>query len=539
MKVCVIQTEYSLDESRADELFGKIIAQLDECDESLDLIVCPEYSDCPTAVADKAGFENYIGKYNAAIMNKAQDTARRCRALVFVNCAYKTENGYRNTTHAISPEGKIIGRYYKAHPAPCEATSEAEGGRGMDYMYSYEYAEPYVLEYDGVRYGFLTCYDFYFYENYASLAKQDLDIIIGCSHQRSDTHLTLDFFGRFIAYNTGAYLVRSSVSLGADSELGGSSMIVAPSGEMLIDMKNTVGLGIAEFDPHKKHLKPMGFNRPLGEHRRYIEEGRRPWLYRTGGPSVIADDKHLPYPRVCAHRGFNSVAPENSLPAYGAAVALGADEIEFDLWRTKDGELVAIHDCDLERVSDGTGKVWDYTLDELRSFDFGVKRGEHFKGLRIPTFEDILKKFACQTIMNIHVKEAPSALDEVERIAALIRKYDCQNHCYIMSGWDDLQKKFGELAPDIRRCMGAGDDPWHIVDRAIETGCEKVQLFKPYFNREMIDKAHAYGIICNVFWSDDPEETARFLDMGIDTILTNDYLTIVGAVKAHLKKTEK
>ena len=67
---------------------------------------------------------------------------------------------------------------------------------------------------------------------------------------------------------------------------------------------------------------------------------------------------------------------------------------------------------------------------------------------------------------------------------------------------------------------------WKIVDRAIEWKCCKVQLFKPYFDQEMIDKAHANGIRCNVFWSDDPAEAAKFFDMGVDTILTNDYLAI-------------
>ena len=52
----------------------------------------------------------------------------------------------------------------------------------------------------------------------------------------------------------------------------------------------------------------------------------------------------------------------------------------------------------------------------------------------------------------------------------------------------------------------------------------------------MIDKAHANGLICNVFWSDDPEETRQFLEMGIDTILTNDYLTIQNTVTNFLKE---
>ena len=77
----------------------------------------------------------------------------------------------------------------------------------------------------------------------------------------------------------------------------------------------------------------------------------------------------------------------------------------------------------------------------------------------------------------------------------------------------------------------AGDGKWEIVDRAIRYGCGKVQLFKPFFDRDMIDRAHKAGIVCNVFWSDDPEETEKFLEMGIDTVLTNDYNLISQAVE--------
>ena len=70
-----------------------------------------------------------------------------------------------------------------------------------------------------------------------------------------------------------------------------------------------------------------------------------------------------------------------------------------------------------------------------------------------------------------------------------------------------------------------------MVDRAIALGCKKVQLFKPYFNADTVKKAHEHGIICNVFWSDDPEETKQFRQMGIDTILTNDYNLISQVVE--------
>ena len=64
-----------------------------------------------------------------------------------------------------------------------------------------------------------------------------------------------------------------------------------------------------------------------------------------------------------------------------------------------------------------------------------------------------------------------------------------------------------------------------------EFGCQKVQLFKPYLNCEMIEKAHQHGIRCNVFLSDDPKESKEFLEMGIDTILSNDYNLVSQSIK--------
>ena len=75
-----------------------------------------------------------------------------------------------------------------------------------------------------------------------------------------------------------------------------------------------------------------------------------------------------------------------------------------------------------------------------------------------------------------------------------------------------------------------------MVNRAIELGAYKIQLFKPYFNEETVKKAHEHGILCNVFWADRPEQAREFLEMGIDTILTNDYLAIYNATKDILEE---
>ena len=534
MKFTVVQPYYSVNENDLQKCFDSMIELIDKCDESSDVIVLPEYTDVPAACKGKSSFHGAIEKFNSTIMQKAIDTAKRCNAVVFVNAAEKTETGWRNTTHAIDRCGNVVGKYFKAHPAPSEVKTESQGGNEVDVSYSYSHREPYVIEIEGVRYGFMTCYDFYFYEAFAPLAKKNIDVIIGCSHQRTDTHEALSIINRFLCYNTNAYLVRASISLGEDSPICGCSSVIAPNGDVIVDMKSRIGVESCEIDPHKKYYKPAGFRGALKSHYEYIEDGRRPWLYRNGGASVVPYDNVMPYPRICAHRGFNTVAPENTMPAFGSAVGLGAQEIEFDLWSTSDGVIVSCHDNTLDRVSNGSGKITEHTYEELLKLDFGVKFGEKYKGLKIVTFEEILKKFAGRVIMNIHVKiwDTADEDDKMEEIVSLIRKYDCEKHVYFMSGNDEKVKKAKEYAPDIAVCLGAGRDKWAIVDRAIKLGADKVQLFKPYFNQEMIDKAHAHGIICNVFWSDDPEEARKFREMGIDTILTNDYLNIYNALNS-------
>ena len=251
-------------------------------------------------------------------------------------------------------------------------------------------------------------------------------------------------------------------------------------------------------------------------------------------------DAEMPYPRICAHRGFNKVAPENSLPAWGAAVALGADEIEFDLWETADGVPVSIHDDTLDRVSNGRGKVREKTLAELEELDFG--RGDpRFAGLRIVKLEDILRAFSRKTVMNIHIKAASSkerfSRAFVKKIADLLVEYDCAEHAYFMTSPNVIEAA-KEVAPQIPLCISSGAfaQKLFIVERALEYGCQKVQMFTPYINRGMIDRAHGLGIKVNYFYSDDPGEARKLLEMGVDTLLTNDYWPIARVRDAFLRE---
>ena len=441
MKTAIIQPGYSSDFKNSDKCFEEQLKLLEQCDESMDIIVLPESCDIPAFAKSVEESKISASKYNKILLDKVAETARRCNAIVFANArSYEENDAGRNTTYAFDRSGNIVGKYFKQHLTHGEVSLLR-----LDSGYTFEHSEPTVIEIEGIRFAFLTCYDFYFYEAVAAIARQNVDIIIGCSHQRTDSHAVLGFITQNLAYNTNAYVIRSSVSMDEKSEIGGCSMVVAPNGEVLVNMKSRIGIATADIDPFAKFYKPAGFGNPPSAHYEYIENGRRPWKYRPGGSAIVRHDGVMPYPRVCAHRGFNSILPENSLSAFGAAVAMGAEEIEFDLWFTKDGEVVSIHDSTLNRVSNGNGNIWDYTLDELREFDFGVKHGEAFRGMKIATFEDILKKFACHCVMNIHLKTAGKEPEYLDKVIKLIKKYDCEKYVYIMSGDDNLLEEAREL----------------------------------------------------------------------------------------------
>lgn len=244
----------------------------------------------------------------------------------------------------------------------------------------------------------------------------------------------------------------------------------------------------------------------------------------------IAEDQQHPYPRLCAHRGMCDAAPDNSLPAYGAAIALGADEIELDVLPTKDGVLVSMHDRDLSKISDGQGMEFDYTLAELMRLDFGAVFSPAFKGLKILLFEDVLRKLGQSVIMNIHMKmwDLDIGAPQYENVAALIRKHHCEKHVYITSTSLKHLDAFHAVAPEIARCTCFNcikSDPYACIDAAAQAGLEKIQISHP--SAEVIAYAHAKGLKCNICFAESAQEAETLLKMGADTLMTNNLLAIL------------
>ncbi|SEP83905.1 Glycerophosphoryl diester phosphodiesterase [Ignavigranum ruoffiae] len=272
----------------------------------------------------------------------------------------------------------------------------------------------------------------------------------------------------------------------------------------------------------------------------------------------------------CSHRGFNTIAPENSIPAFAAGIALGANEIEFDLWPTKDGRLLVCHDSTVNRTSNGYGKIQSLSSEEINSLDAGSYFSSYYRGLSFPYFEDVLNLFANKVIMNIHIKsindpigsfkimkkrgkflwncyhnnilanlhehEPQERIDvQVEnrivtaydervfaKVIEWIDYYNCHETVYI-TGEKDVLITAKKMAPNLKRCCLEGHMNFSIVENAIKYDCQRVQFCKHLTTQAMIDLAREHHLITNLFWSNDYDEAKHFFDLGIDVILTDNY----------------
>ena len=145
---------------------------------------------------------------------------------------------------------------------------------------------------------------------------------------------------------------------------------------------------------------------------------------------------------VAAHRGWSEVYPENTMPAFRAAVEIGVDQLELDVRVTRDGELVVIHDATVDRTTNGTGLVCEKTLSELRALDAGSHKGEQFKGEQIPTFVEFMEFIKDHPTMtlDIELKEYPTtegigelAYEVCDRVLAILDEYGFADRVVINS----------------------------------------------------------------------------------------------------------
>lgn len=233
-----------------------------------------------------------------------------------------------------------------------------------------------------------------------------------------------------------------------------------------------------------------------------------------------------------AHRGAAGYAPENTVAAFDKGVDMKADYIEIDVQRSKDGELVIIHDTTVDRTTDGTGSVKDLTFEQIRSLDAGSWKGEEFKGEKIPTFDEILDRYHGKVGILIELK-APELYPGIEaQVAKKLKERNLdkpQNEKIIIQSFNfESMKITNSLLPKVPIGVLTSNRA-HTTEQALKEFATYADYFNPSYgivSKELVDQVHSLGMKIQS-WTVRSQEAADFLlDMNVDGIITDypDYV---------------
>ncbi len=234
-----------------------------------------------------------------------------------------------------------------------------------------------------------------------------------------------------------------------------------------------------------------------------------------------------------AHRGGGGEAPENTLPAFEAAVTLGYRYLETDVHLTRDGVLLAFHDSSLERLTDRAGRIRALSVAEVREADagygFSPDGGHSFPfrgtGVLVPTLEELLTRWD-DVFVNIDAKTD----DTVAPLIALVQRLHAFNRVCIGSFSDRRVARIRALAGG-RICSSMGQVASAMAYAASRTGrmprfhadCLQVpqRWGKLRIDRRFVSAAHRAGLPVHVWTVDDQTEMEFLLDLGVDGIMTD------------------
>ncbi len=253
-----------------------------------------------------------------------------------------------------------------------------------------------------------------------------------------------------------------------------------------------------------------------------------------------------PLPRTVAHRGDSKNYPENTLEAFLSAARMGVDVIETDVHLTKDGNLVIWHDPTLERNTDGTGRIEDHTLEELKKLDAGYTftpdGGKTFpyrgKGVKLCTLDEALMALPEQRF-NVDLKSEEENIADV--FISVLKKNNAENRVcaasFHLNNLKNVRKKDKNILTSITtlevipkvifRSFYSKNRTTPPVVFQIPEKAGVLKIVTPPFIKKWKEK----GAVIMVWTINEKADMIRLFEMGVDSVMTDDPKTLLEVVK--------
>ena len=255
-------------------------------------------------------------------------------------------------------------------------------------------------------------------------------------------------------------------------------------------------------------------------------------------------------PLVIAHQGGDGVWPGDTMYAFKKAVDLGADVLEMDAHITKDGVIVLMHDEKVDRTTNGTGLIGDLSLEELKQLDAAYKwsndGGKTFpyrgRGIQVPTLEELFEEYPnVRYVIEIKLTQNPIETT----LCDLIDKYSLQDQVVVASFHDEAMHRFRETCPEVATSASRGEvTKFVLLGKIFLSGwvIPQYESIQPPFDPEesmnipimterFIREAHAKNIVVEPWTVDDPELMKKYIEWGVDGIMTDRPDVMVEVIK--------
>jgi glycerophosphoryl diester phosphodiesterase len=234
---------------------------------------------------------------------------------------------------------------------------------------------------------------------------------------------------------------------------------------------------------------------------------------------------YLKRPLNLGHRGASQAAPENTLAAYQRARELGADGVELDVMLSADGEVVVRHDWELERTTNGSGRVKDHTLAQLKTLDAGSWFAPEFAGEHIPTLREVCAWAGLDMLLDIELKSVDVGDNGLERkVIPIVQEFGLEQRVVLSSFNPFALRRVKAIQPTLHTgLLYAADLPIYL-SRAWLRPLARPDALHPEFNMlsdAYLRWARGKGCRVNVWTPDEPDQFRRLIALGVDAIITN------------------
>jgi len=273
-------------------------------------------------------------------------------------------------------------------------------------------------------------------------------------------------------------------------------------------------------------------------------------LFKSRRPDIALNRK----PLVIAHRGASAFAPENTLAAFRLAIALGADGIELDAQLSSDGQAVVIHDLRVNRTTNRTGLVENFTARELQELDAGAwferrlmmrprlratlereaafARGDQvsFSVAHVPTLRSVLAILSSASLRRVYIefKGSPANMQSlVEEVISLIREFRLEHAVTLLSFDHESVRLAKRLASEIRTAatFSIAGQRWitarSVIRATLDVDADEAALHYGLATRRMVEALHEHDLAVSAWTANSRLVMRRLAACGVDSIMTN------------------